>query len=103
MKGLSLIHPVDPAQLDKETLRIYEICDGCRRCFNLCPSFNTLLNGIDRLRGRRGEADAGGSSPDRRRMLLLQALFQSLPLYAASSVRDRLSPFDDSLEKASGR
>ena len=45
MKGLSLIHPVDPAQLDKETLRIYEICDGCRRCFNLCPSFNTLLNG----------------------------------------------------------
>jgi len=38
MKGLSLIHPVDPAQLEKETLRIYEICDGCRRCFNLCPS-----------------------------------------------------------------
>ena len=51
MKGLSLIHPVDPAQLDKETLRIYEICDGCRRCFNLCPSFNTLLNGIDRHEG----------------------------------------------------
>ena len=51
MRGLSLIHPVDPAQLDKETLRIYEICDGCRRCFNLCPSFNTLLNGIDRYEG----------------------------------------------------
>ena len=45
MRGLSLIQPVDPAQLDKETLRIYEICDGCRRCFNLCPSFNTLLDG----------------------------------------------------------
>ena len=51
MRGLSLIQPVDPAQLDKETLRIYEICDGCRRCFNLCPSFNTLLNGIDRHEG----------------------------------------------------
>jgi Fe-S oxidoreductase len=51
MRGLSLIHAIDPAQLDKETLRIYEICDGCRRCFNLCPSFNTLLNGIDRYEG----------------------------------------------------
>jgi ferredoxin len=51
MKGLSLINPIDPKQLDKETLRIYEICDGCRRCFNLCPSFNTLLDGIDRYEG----------------------------------------------------
>src|SRR5580765_8746839 len=51
MRGRSLIQPVDPAQLDKETHRIYEICDGCRRCFNLCPSFNTLLNGIDRHEG----------------------------------------------------
>lgn len=51
MKGLSLINPVDPAQLDKDTLRIYEICDGCRRCFNLCPSFNTLLDRIDLYEG----------------------------------------------------
>jgi Fe-S oxidoreductase len=51
MKSLSLISPVDPAQLDKETRRIYEICDGCRRCFNLCPSFNTLLDGIDKHEG----------------------------------------------------
>ena len=47
MKGLSLINPVDPAQLERETLRIYEICNGCRRCFNLCPAFNTLLDRID--------------------------------------------------------
>ena len=52
MKGLSLINPVEPAQLDQETLRIYEICDGCRRCFNLCPSFNTLLGGIDKYEGK---------------------------------------------------
>lgn len=51
MRGLTLIHPVDPAQLEKETLRIYEICDGCRRCFNLCPSFTTLLDGIDKYEG----------------------------------------------------
>jgi glycerol-3-phosphate dehydrogenase subunit C len=48
VKALSLMNPIDSAQLDKETLRIYEICDGCRRCFNLCPSFNTLLAGIDK-------------------------------------------------------
>jgi len=47
MKSLSLIDPVDPNRLEKDTLRIYEICDGCRRCFNLCPSFNTLLDRID--------------------------------------------------------
>jgi len=51
MKTLSLIAPVDPARLEKETLRIYEICDGCRRCFNLCPSFNTLLDRIDVYEG----------------------------------------------------
>src|SRR5579885_2850443 len=31
----------------KDTQRVYEICDGCRRCFNLCPSFNTLLDRLD--------------------------------------------------------
>ncbi len=51
MKGLTLVNPVDPKQLDQETLRIYEICDGCRRCFNLCPSFNTLLDRIDACEG----------------------------------------------------
>ncbi len=47
MNGLNLLQPIDPAALEKETLRIYDICDGCRRCFNLCPSFNTLLDRID--------------------------------------------------------
>jgi glycerol-3-phosphate dehydrogenase subunit C len=58
MKPLSLINPIDPAQLDKDTLRIYEICDGCRRCFNLCPSFNTLLDRIDAC-----ESDVARLSP----------------------------------------
>ena len=51
MKAMNLLKPVDSTQLDKEALRIYGICDGCRRCFNLCPSFNTLLDGIDRYDG----------------------------------------------------
>jgi len=51
MKGISLIAPIDAKQLEKETLRIYEVCDGCRRCFNLCPSFNTLLDRIDVYEG----------------------------------------------------
>ena len=62
MNGLSLINPIDPAQLQKNTQRIYEVCDGCRRCFNLCPSFNTLLNGIDHLallRSRYGPKKPG--------------------------------------------
>jgi glycerol-3-phosphate dehydrogenase subunit C len=51
VNGLSLIDSIDPAQLQKNTQRIYEVCDGCRRCFNLCPSFNTLLGGIDQYEG----------------------------------------------------
>ncbi|MDF0674278.1 MAG: heterodisulfide reductase-related iron-sulfur binding cluster [Nitrospira sp.] len=51
MKGLSLITPIDSKRLEKETLRIFEVCDGCRRCFNLCPSFNTLLDRIDAYEG----------------------------------------------------
>ncbi len=51
MKGLTLTDPINPARLDHETLRIYEICDGCRRCFNLCPSFTTLLDRIDGYEG----------------------------------------------------
>jgi Fe-S oxidoreductase len=48
MKGFDLITPgVTRAQVEKETLRVYDICDGCRRCFNLCPSFNTLFDRID--------------------------------------------------------
>ena len=49
MKGVDLLNPNwSRAQLDQETLRVYDICDGCRRCFNLCPSFNTLFDVIDR-------------------------------------------------------
>ncbi len=48
MKGIHLISTDwTRTQLERETNRIFDICDGCRRCFNLCPSFNTLLDRID--------------------------------------------------------
>ncbi|NUQ80243.1 MAG: 4Fe-4S dicluster domain-containing protein [Bacteroidetes bacterium] len=37
----------DPASLSHELNRIYDICNGCRLCFNICPSFPALFNSID--------------------------------------------------------
>ncbi len=48
MKGFDLITPGwGRPQVEQETRRVYDVCDGCRRCFNLCPSFNTLFDRID--------------------------------------------------------
>jgi len=48
-------HPInwqDPDYYNEESLfkeleRVYDICHGCRRCFNLCQSFPTLFDLID--------------------------------------------------------
>ncbi len=37
----------DEENLFKELERVYDICHGCRRCFNLCHSFPTLFDAID--------------------------------------------------------
>jgi glycerol-3-phosphate dehydrogenase subunit C len=37
----------DPAALDHELARVFDICHGCRRCFNLCNSFPTLFDAVD--------------------------------------------------------
>jgi len=37
----------DPAALDKELERVFDICHGCRRCFSLCNSFPTLFDLVD--------------------------------------------------------
>jgi glycerol-3-phosphate dehydrogenase subunit C len=37
----------DAAALQKELERVFDICHGCRRCFNLCNSFPTLFDLID--------------------------------------------------------
>lgn len=48
-------HPIDwrsPEYNDKDALyaeleRVFDICHGCRRCFNLCNAFPTLFDAID--------------------------------------------------------
>jgi Fe-S oxidoreductase len=37
----------DGVALEKELERVFDICHGCRRCFNLCNSFPTLFDLID--------------------------------------------------------
>jgi glycerol-3-phosphate dehydrogenase subunit C len=38
---------LDPAQLDAELRRVFDLCHTCRRCFNLCESFPRLFDLID--------------------------------------------------------
>ena len=45
-------NPKDPAYFDEadmreELLRVYDLCHGCRLCWNLCPSFPTMFKHID--------------------------------------------------------
>src|SRR3546814_2687314 len=53
--GAPIRHPIawqdeifyDVEALDAEWRRVFDICHGCRRCFNLCDSFPTLFDMID--------------------------------------------------------
>src|SRR5207245_6008309 len=47
----------DGAHLESELHRVFEICNGCRLCFNLCPSFDVLFRRIDELDPHREEAE----------------------------------------------
>ena len=38
---------LDTKKLDDEMRRVFDICHGCRRCFNLCDSFPKLFEMID--------------------------------------------------------
>ena len=37
----------DEPALENELRRVFDICHGCRRCFNLCDSFPILFDAID--------------------------------------------------------
>ena len=51
----------DKSSLDNELNRVYDICIGCRLCFNLCPSFPSLFNSIDGIGDeKRKEAETKG-------------------------------------------
>jgi glycerol-3-phosphate dehydrogenase subunit C len=38
----------DSASLEKEYRRVMDICHTCRRCYNLCPSFDVIFKALDR-------------------------------------------------------
>jgi len=46
----------DEAALHAELERVFDICHGCRRCFNLCHSFPTLFDAVDE--SETGELDS---------------------------------------------
>jgi Fe-S oxidoreductase len=46
----------DEAALEAELERVFDICHGCRRCFNLCNSFPTLFDAVDE--SDTGEVDS---------------------------------------------
>lgn len=37
----------NPAALETELRRVFDICHSCRMCFNLCPAFPTLFDFVD--------------------------------------------------------
>jgi len=45
----------DSGDVRQEMGRVFDICHGCRVCFNLCPSFHDLLTAIDRYDGQAGQ------------------------------------------------
>lgn len=52
--AVELPGPRDEAYWSREALvaeekRVFEICNGCRLCFNLCPSFPALFDAVDEL------------------------------------------------------
>lgn len=53
-------HPkyYDEGDLRGELTRVYDLCHGCRLCFNLCPSFPSLFDMIDARDG-----DVAGLTP----------------------------------------
>ena len=56
--SINFNHPdfLDPKKLDDEMRRVFDICHGCRRCFNLCDSFPTLFDFIDK--SKEGEVSS---------------------------------------------
>ena len=51
-------HPdfLDQKKLDDEMRRVFDICHGCRRCFNLCDSFPKLFETIDESKNENVES-----------------------------------------------
>lgn len=47
----------DPEALKKEMTRVYDVCHGCRVCYQLCPSFVKLFEVTDDVAGVFGQVE----------------------------------------------
>ena len=63
-------HPLDfknpdflDKKLDDEMRRVFDVCHGCRRCFNLCDSFPKLFDMIDQSQGEDVESLSSDQFP----------------------------------------
>jgi ferredoxin len=53
----------DDQALDHELGRVFDICHGCRMCFNYCPSFPALFDAVD-AHEERGEGEVAALTHD---------------------------------------
>src|SRR5215510_6389730 len=51
--------------LDAEFARVFDICHQCRRCFDLCPSFDVMFKTID----KQGEDASVLTAADNKKVL----------------------------------
>ena len=50
----------NPAAVEKELARVTGLCDGCRRCYRLCPSFDYMLDeAVDKNEGDLAKITSG--------------------------------------------
>lgn len=48
----------DEAGLEREIERAFDICNGCRLCFNQCPSFPALFDAVEKADGNAANVSA---------------------------------------------
>ena len=92
----------DRAKLDAEMERVFDICHGCRRCFNLCDSFPRLFDLVDQCADREmrrrevGGFRARSSMPAR---LCDMCFMTKCPYVPPHRVRSRFPASDAALSR----
>ena len=83
-------HPkyLDEADVRGELTRVFDLCHGCRQCIELCTSFPTLFEMID----RHDDHDAGRLTPAQQDQVVdecfqCKLLLRQLPVHAPDSAR----------------
>ena len=75
------------AKLDKEIERVFDICHGCRLCFNLCPSFPALFEAVDAKGDDVRNLTRRGKSARHRPLLGMPVVRGQMPLHATRRPR----------------